>query len=192
MRRKSPALEPVAVAPAAAEEQVPAPEAPVGLLREILDRRGTRLDGAGPMSITGHLHGIDNEGRVLFRAEGADGPPVPVLIGMEVADVVLVEAARLNQRAIVLSTADAEPRWVLVGLVRERVTVKGRDAIPGRLAVEVDGETVRLTAEQSIELKCGKSSLLLRRDGKIILSGDYIVSASRGPNKIRGATISLN
>jgi hypothetical protein len=142
--------------------------------------------------VTGYLQGIDHDGRVLFRADGAEGAPVPVGIGMEVSDGVLVKAARSHKRAMVISTAGAEPQWVLVGIVRERVDIKARDAAPGQLAVEVDGETVRLTADHTIELKCGKSSLTLRKDGKVVLAGEYLISTSRGANKIRGATISLN
>jgi hypothetical protein len=185
MRRKT-AVQAEAEAPRSAAPEAPAP------LEAFLAGREARLASRGSTALTGHLEGIDAEGRLLFRPEGHAGPPVPVVIGMEVSDAVLVKAARLNRRAMVLVTADAEPRWVLTGLVKERVAIKAKDARPGRLELEVDGETVRLSAEHVIELRCGKSSLLLRRDGKIVLSGDYVVSASRGPNKIRGATISLN
>ncbi len=143
-------------------------------------------------SLSGHLHGIDEEGRVLFRAEGSAQTPVPVAIGLAISDGALAKAARLGQRALVVLTDDPAPRWVLVGLVRERVGAAARDARPGELEVRVDGETLRLSAERQIELRCGKSSLLLRHDGRVVLSGNYVVSASRGPMKIKGATIALN
>ena len=66
------------------------------------------------------------------------------------------------------------------------------DALPGELEVRVDGETLRLTAESSIELRCGKARLVLRRDGRVTLEGAHIVSASTGPQRIKGATIALN
>jgi hypothetical protein len=185
MRRKT-ATQPEPEARRSATSEAPAP------LDAILVGREARVSNRGPTALTGHLEGIDAEGRLLFRPEGHAGPPVPVAIGIEASDAVLVKAARLNRRAMVIATSDPESRWVLTGLVKERVTMKAKDARPGRLELEVDGETVRLSAEHVIELRCGKSSLLLRRDGKIVLSGDYVVSASRGPNKIRGATISLN
>jgi hypothetical protein len=41
-------------------------------------------------------------------------------------------------------------------------------------------------------LQCGEAKLTLRKDGKIVLSGSNILSASRGPHRIKGATIALN
>ncbi len=77
-------------------------------------------DGAGPTLLTGHLRGIDDEGRLLFAAEGDDAP-VPVGIGIEIPDGTLVRAARRGARALVARTSDPTPRWLLVGLVRERI-----------------------------------------------------------------------
>ena len=138
----------------------------------------------------GHLDGLDDEGRILFRAEGADAP-VPVTIGVELPDGALVKAARTARRAFVLQTAGGAPP-ILVGLLRERVASRSRDALPGDLEVRVDGETLRLTAESSIELRCGKARLVLRRDGRVTLEGAHIVTSSTGPHRIKGATIALN
>ena len=140
--------------------------------------------------LKGHLAGIDAEGRPLFLPEGASGEPFPVAIGIPVADGTLVKSARLNRRAIVARLQD--DAYVLVGFLRERVDTRALAAGPGELEVVVDGETLQLKAERQIELRCGKASLLLRADGRVVLSGTYVVSTSRGPNKVRGATISLN
>jgi hypothetical protein len=164
----------------------------VSSLDEMLERPTRARNGTGGHAVSGHLEGIDDEGRLLFRAEGASEGSVPVAIGIEVSDAVLVKAARRGQRALVMVTSDPEPRWVLVGLVRDRVSAKARDARPGQLEVRVDGEKVCLSADRQIELRCGDASLLLRKDGKIVVSGTNVISASRGPNRIRGATVSLN
>jgi hypothetical protein len=81
---------------------------------------------------------------------------------------------------------------VLVGLLRDRVVARARDARPGELEVEVDGETLTLSAQRQIELRCGKASLLLRRDGRVEIRGAHVVSASTGPNKVKGATVAIN
>jgi hypothetical protein len=146
---------------------------------------------AGPTLITGHLAGIDDEGRVRFVPEG-DADAFPVAIGIEISDGALVRAARRKARAAVMRTADPAARWLLVGLVRDRVAAKARDAKMGRLEVTVDGEKLTLEAEHDIELKCGRASITLRYDGRIELKGTHILSASRGPNRVKGATIALN
>ena len=140
--------------------------------------------------LTGHLAGIDAEGRLLFEADGHDGEPFPVAIGVPVSDGALVKGARLRRRGLAAPLRDGG--YALVGFARERVASKARDAGPGELEVIVDGETLHIHAERQIELRCGKSSLLLRADGRVVLSGTYVVSTSRGPNKIKGATIALN
>ena len=148
-----------------------------------LERPGVRL-------LVGHLDGLDEDGRVLFRA-GDDAPPCPVTIGVELSDGALVKAARTGRRALVVASESGDVK-VLVGLLRERVAARARDALPGDLEVRVDGETLRLSAESSIELRCGKARLVLRRDGRVTLEGAHIVSSSTGPHRIKGATIALN
>lgn len=142
--------------------------------------------------VIGHLAGIDDEGRLLFVPEGSAETPYPVLIGVELSDGVLVKAARQARRALAMRTTDAAPRWVLVGLVRERIDPAARDARPGTLAVQVDGESLKLTAEHDLTLACGKASLTLRYDGKVVLSGTNVLSTSRGPQRIKGATVAIN
>lgn len=141
--------------------------------------------------VTGHLEGIDEDGRPRFRPEGA-AEAIAVGIACDLADGAIVRAARRQQRALVVRTGDATPRWLLVGLVRERVAATARDARPGRLEVKVDGEKVTLEAEHDIELKCGAASITLRYDGRVEIRGTHILSASRGPNRVKGATIALN
>jgi hypothetical protein len=152
----------------------------------------TPLPSSPPHAIAGHLTGVDDEGRLLFRAEGETGDPVPVAIGIECSDGALLRAARRQQRALVLRTGGDPVRFVLVGLVRERVATKALTARPGTLEVGLDGETLVLTAEREIVLRCGEASLTLRKDGKIVLSGTNLLSHSRGPHRIKGATIALN
>jgi hypothetical protein len=106
-------------------------------------------------AVTGHLDGVDDEGRLLFREEGSQ-ERVPVSIGIAASDKELVQAAWLGRRALVLHTADPAARHVLVSLVRERVSLD---------------ESVHSWLE---------------------LNGTNVLSRSRGPNRIKGATVELN
>lgn len=182
-----------AAAPEAAAPATNAADLLENLLASARSAPDVRTSPAPPASeaVLGHLAGIDADGRVLFRPEGSE-TAVPVAIALEIPDGTLVKAARNGRAAMVLRTTDPQPRWVLTGLVRERVGAKARAAGPGELEVKVDGETVRIEAQRSIELSCGKSSLVLRADGRVVLSGVYVVTKSNGPLKIKGATIALN
>lgn len=51
---------------------------------------------------------------------------------------------------------------------------------------------VTLEAQNKITLRCGKSSLTLYPNGKIVLRGEYILSDAAGVNRIAGGQIELN
>ena len=65
-------------------------------------------------------------------------------------------------------------------------------ADPGRAQIVRDGETVDISARERIELRVGKASIILDKDGHITIRGTYLVSHASGPNRIRGGSINLN
>lgn len=141
--------------------------------------------------LTGHLAGVDDEGRVLFVPEGS-AAPIAVAIGTTLTDAAVVEAARLRHRALVAATSDDASRPVLVGLVRERVSAAARDAAPGELEVVVNGRALRLEGKTKVELVCGRARIVLHESGRVEVSGTHLLSRSRGAVRIKGATIHLN
>ena len=60
------------------------------------------------------------------------------------------------------------------------------------LNVEIDGETLTLSAHKKITLRCGKASIVLNADGTIEIRGTELLSRASGQNAIRGASVSLN
>ncbi len=49
--------------------------------------------------------------------------------------------------------------------------------------------TRSLEAEDQLVLRCGKASITLRRNGRLVLRGTHIVSDSAGVNRVRGAQV---
>ena len=70
----------------------------------------------------------------------------------------------------------------------EAVTVP----MDGPRDVVLDGRKMVLDAKEEIVLRCGKSSVTLKKDGKIVVKGAQIVSQASGTNKIRGAAVRIN
>lgn len=77
------------------------------------------------------------------------------------------------------------------------------DDAPTPVAIETDpGERVQvsgvqedelvLSAKHKLTLRCGKSSITLYPNGKIVLRGDYILSDAEEINRISGGRIELN
>lgn len=59
-------------------------------------------------------------------------------------------------------------------------------------SVRLDRKSVVFDAENEIVLRCGKSSVTLRKDGTIVLKGVDIVSRAIQTNKIKGANVMIN
>lgn len=55
-----------------------------------------------------------------------------------------------------------------------------------------DGEHVRVTAAERIELRVGKASLIMEKDGRITLRGSYVTSHASAAMRIRGGSVNLN
>lgn len=125
----------------------------------------------------GRLQGVDADGRLLVApAEGA--PAAPAAIGVDLDDAQLEEAA-VAASPVLLACLEGQPPIVLA-VLRERLA-------PGRAR----GRR-KVAAARALELRCGKASITLRRDGKVVVRGTHVVSASSGPNKIKGASVALN
>ena len=73
------------------------------------------------------------------------------------------------------------------------LTLKNSDSLAARLAgLSEPEEELVLTARRKITLQCGQSSITLHANGKIVLRGEYIVSAAEGTNRIVGGQIEIN
>jgi hypothetical protein len=77
-----------------------------------------------------------------------------------------------------------------------RPLIVGRVVEPARKAsspqIIRDGETVRIVGEERIELRCGKATILMEKDGRITIRGTYVTSQASAANRIRGGSIDLN
>ena len=108
--------------------------------------------------------------------------------------------ALLGRTVLVLLNEQTQP--VIVGAVAQRLwDTHDADAPSGAhaklpagdpVSVQLDKRRVDLEATDEIRLTCGKSSLVMRRDGTVIVRGVKIVSRATQSNKIRGGTVSIN
>jgi hypothetical protein len=58
--------------------------------------------------------------------------------------------------------------------------------------VVVDGERLVLRGQEEIVLECGRASITLRRDGKIVLRGADILTVASGVQRIKGGKVQIN
>lgn len=55
-----------------------------------------------------------------------------------------------------------------------------------------DGETIRITAQERLELRCGKSVIIMEKDGHLTIRGTYLVNHATAANRIRGGSVNIN
>jgi hypothetical protein len=142
------------------------------------------------------------------RVEYIDGVVIGVLLGFDDAGEPLVafpgnpEETALQARSTAqLADADigrevallfegGDPRSPLViGLVQH--PARNRSA-PEAVHADIDDERILLRADREIVLKCGKASITLTREGKVLIRGAYLLSRSSGVNRIKGGSVQVN
>jgi uncharacterized protein DUF6484 len=74
---------------------------------------------------------------------------------------------------------------IIAGVVRDKI------GVPPLTQACDKGELV-LEAKKELTLVCGKSSITLRSNGRVIVKGAEILSRASGTNKIRGASVEIN
>jgi phage baseplate assembly protein gpV len=173
------------------------------------------LDNSGGVSTTnqilpgeiiiGSLVAVDNENRPLVDfAENITDAPLLALTTVEVhkkhigRQVALLFANGNPKSPVIMGLIHSPLDLILENHMHDVQTEKETaaevtlpvSAIAGDL--KVDGKKVVIEAADEIELKCGESSIVLTRAGKIIIRGKYLLSRSSGVNRIMGGSVQVN
>ncbi|SMP34749.1 hypothetical protein SAMN06265373_11087 [Shimia sagamensis] len=135
-----------------------------------------------------------------------DGVVIGLLLGFEDGKPLVVfpgnpaDAALTARSLCQLSPNDAggEVALLFEDGARDRPLIVGRIVEPIKtpdapeMQVISDGQTLKVTSEQRIELRVGKSAIVMEADGHITIRGKHLVSQASGSNRIRGASVNLN
>lgn len=173
------------------------------------------LDNSGGVSTTnqilpgeiiiGSLVAVDNEHRPLVDfAENITDAPLLALTTVEVHK-------KHIGRQVALLFANGNPKSpVIMGLIHSPLDLilenhmHDAQAENGAAAdvnlpisvnagdLKVDGKKIVIEAADEIEFKCGESSIVLTKAGKIIIRGKYLLSRSSGVNRIMGGSVQVN
>jgi hypothetical protein len=136
-----------------------------------------RLAGEGVSVV--RFAGFNDEGQFLVQLNDEETPVAAL------STIRLVEEDLGTRVVIAFEKGDARYPIVL-----GRLQGPAAPKIESRL--KVDGERVLIHAEREIELRCGEASIVLTRAGKILIRGNYVLTRSRGANKIKGAFVDIN
>jgi hypothetical protein len=153
---------------------------------------GTRL---------GWLVGSDAEGHFLVDYDGNRAGPLVARRTITLEPQELRDAIAARRKAVLLFE-NGDPRLPLVvGMEQVRSATPLTDAVlesslpaPAEQPVEahVDGQRVVIEGKDEIVLQCGRASITLRRNGKVIIKGTYVETHSEGVNRIKGGSVHFN
>lgn len=80
-------------------------------------------------------------------------------------------------------------RPLILGLLHTPETLTNA---PETIELEIDGHQVAIQAATQLTLRCGKASITLDADGRIVIKGAQILTQASGSHRIRGSSIQLN
>ena len=63
---------------------------------------------------------------------------------------------------------------------------------PASLDLAIDRRRLILSAQEEVVVRCGKASIRLTADGKVVLEGADLVSSAKRVNRIRGGVVRIN
>lgn len=116
-----------------------------------------------------------------------DHPASPSRSPLAAVSTIAITEADVD-RSVALAFQDNDPRRpVILGFLWN-----GESASRSALEVSADQERVELKADREIVLRCGKASITLTQDGKILLRGAYLLSRASGVNRVKGGSVQIN
>ncbi|HLZ18709.1 MAG TPA: DUF6484 domain-containing protein [Smithellaceae bacterium] len=145
----------------------------------------------------GKIVKVDDSGQILVDYSENNSGPVVARITTSVKkdiqgkenpaglEVLLAFDGNNPQHPIIVDTM-----YSLIDEITEHSTVVLEAETPQDAII--DGKRIVFDAQEDIVLRCGKASITLTKAGKVLIKGEYVLSRSSGPNKIRGGSIQLN
>lgn len=137
-------------------------------------------------------------------AERIDGVVIGIFLGFGENAPLVVFPGNLRETAVParsLTELNTEMIGAEVALLFQDGD-PGRPLIVGRIIDPVpksntstvirDGERVQIRANERIELRCGKATIIMEKDGHITIRGTYLTSHASAANRIRGGSVNLN
>ena len=137
----------------------------------------------------------------LPESSRPEGVRIARFVGLDADGRFLVDVSDTGEAIVALSTvalaaADAGVSVVVAfeegDTARPVILGRAQRQMPVTVQRDASSERVVIQADREIELRCGEASIILTRAGKVLIRGSYVLSRSRGANRIKGAVVDIN
>ena len=171
-----------------AEEKTAEGETELGAL---LRAESLRSRAAAAAVVLGKIVAIDPEGTVRILLPGTpDSRPARVAADLSAE---ALAAAATEGRAAILAFEHGDPTLpIVMGLMRRTGPATDDDGRAQEVDARVDGRRMHIVAQDEIVLECGSASITLRRNGRVVIRGEYVETYSEGTNRIKGGQVRIN
>lgn len=140
-----------------------------------------------PELTIGRVVGFADDSPLVDYPANPAGAPLPALA------TAAVPADAAGRAVALLFIAGDPARPLILGLVHgAESSIQQTGEAPAPVSTRLDDETITLTAERELVLKCGRASITLTRAGKVLIRGAYLLSRSSGANRIKGGSVQIN
>lgn len=145
----------------------------------------------------GSITGIDKKGLILIDFPGNILGPLPARFVESIKQKLLKHGVPINDKILIIFENDDPGLPIIIDAICDTLDDQAEsDAVAFQVQetedVTIDGRRVTFDAKEQIELRCGKSSIILTRAGKVLIRGAYLLSRSTGANRIKGGSVQLN
>lgn len=147
--------------------------------------------------LLGTLVRVSEDGRPFVTFAGSRGE---VLARTAISEPVAHEPAQLCGSTVLLVFDGGSASCpIIVGVVRERFRPGSEaagsaptQAQPSASAHKIHAASIIIEGEEEIVLRCGRGSICITADGRVVIKGTRLTSRASETNKVRGAVVLIN
>jgi len=157
------------------------------MLLPLLLRQSANVAPAPPSVVVGELIAMKDHGRTpLVLYPGQKGSAA-----VPARSIVDLQGSQIGKHVLLLFESNENTDPIVIGVLREGNGPPRREQ-PAPVDVQADGDRMILSARKQLVLRCGRASITLTEEGKILIQGAYLSSRSSGVHRIKGGYVQIN
>jgi hypothetical protein len=144
-------------------------------------------DSSPPLVVVGELIALTDHGRtplVIYPGQKNSA-------GVAARSTIDLAGSQIGQDVLLLFETGGDTEPIVVGVFRKASRLPAIDEAQ-TVEVQADGDRVTVSAKKRLVLCCGKASITLTQEGKILIEGTYVSSRSSGLQRIKGGAVQIN